>query len=141
MYFGANLTNAINNGSLSEERLDDSVIRILTPYFHFKQSNYPEVDPSEAALQGLDLATYAYQSTLSNMSNVDVRGNHSVLIRELGAAGTVLLKNVDGALPLKRPKNIAVFGNDAGDVVDGLYFSGESFQQPYGFGELTWDHN
>lgn len=68
---------------------------------------------------------------------MDVRGDHSVLIRELGAAGTVLLKNVDGALPLKRPKNIAVFGNDAGDVVDGLYFSGEPFQQPYGFGGLT----
>lgn len=34
----------------------------------------------------------------------------------------VLLKNVDGALPLKTPKNIGVFGNDAGDLTNGLYF-------------------
>lgn len=32
-----------------------------------------------------------------------------------------MLKNVDNALPLKAPKNIGVFGNDAGDLTNGLY--------------------
>ncbi|KAJ4363052.1 hypothetical protein N0V83_010170 [Neocucurbitaria cava] len=45
----------------------------------------------------------------------DVRGNHGTLIRKHGAAGSVLLKNENGALPLQAPKNIAVFGNDASD--------------------------
>lgn len=54
---------------------------------------------------------------------MDVRDDHADLIRELGAAGIVLLKNTKNTLPLKAPKNIGVFGNDAGDVVDGLYFS------------------
>ena len=37
------------------------------------------------------------------------------LIRTIGAASTVLLKNTNGALPLKAPKSIAVIGNGAGN--------------------------
>lgn len=51
-----------------------------------------------------------------------MRGNHANLIRELGAAGVVLLKNDNNTLPFKSaPRNIAVFGNDAADLTDGLY--------------------
>lgn len=45
---------------------------------------------------------------------VDVREDHGDLIRVMGAASTVLLKNVDNALPLKGPMRMAVFGSDAG---------------------------
>lgn len=134
-FFGGNITIAVNNGSLSDDRLDDMCVRILTPYFHLKQDEYPPVDPSEVALNSFSPPPYVVDFTLGNVSNVDVRDNHAALIRELGAAGTVLLKNVNNALPLKKPKNIAVFGNDAGDVVDGLYFSGTPFSQRYGYGE------
>lgn len=34
-----------------------------------------------------------------------------------------MLKNEDNALPLKAPKNIGVFGNDAGDLTNGLLAS------------------
>ena len=44
-----------------------------------------------------------------------MRAEHSKLIRELCAAGTVLLKNLNNILPLKKPRNIGVFGNDAAD--------------------------
>jgi beta-glucosidase len=55
-------------------------------------------------------------------SDVDVRSTaHANHIRELGAAGIVLLKNVNNTLPLQKPTNIGVFGNDAGDMADGLY--------------------
>jgi beta-glucosidase len=43
-----------------------------------------------------------------------------------------LLKNFDNALPLQAPKNIGVFGNDAGDLVNGLYP-----QSDYEFGVLA----
>jgi beta-glucosidase len=63
---------------------------------------------------------YLYNWTRNPESSVDVRGNHKKLIRELGAAGIVLLKNVNNTLPLKAPKNIGVYGNDAGDLTNGL---------------------
>jgi beta-glucosidase len=32
----------------------------------------------------------------------------------MGAASTVLLKNVNGALPLKKPRSLVLVGSDAG---------------------------
>lgn len=46
--------------------------------------------------------------------HVDVRGDHATLIRNIGARGTVLLKNVNNALPLNKPKFLAVIRDDAG---------------------------
>ena len=66
-------------------------------------------------------------------SNVDVRDDHAELIRELGAAGVVLLKNTNNALPLKTPKNVGIFGNDAGDITVGLYFGGDNDLLNIGF--------
>ena len=43
----------------------------------------------------------------------DVQGNHKVTARKVARDGTVLLKNVDDALPLKRPASLAVIGSDA----------------------------
>lgn len=45
---------------------------------------------------------------------VDVRGDHGALIRNIGARSTVLLKNTGNALPLSKPKFLAVVGEDAG---------------------------
>jgi beta-glucosidase len=119
-FFGGNITIGVNNGSLT--RVDDMVIRIMTPYFWLNQDqDYPSVDESSA-----DLNTFSPRSswtrnfTFTGERSRDVRGNHGELIRKHGAAGSVLLKNENGALPLKAPRNIAVFGNDAGDDVSGL---------------------
>jgi beta-glucosidase len=50
-----------------------------------------------------------------------VQADHYKLIREIGAASTVLLKNTDGALPLNLSKynRIGIFGSDAGPNPDG----------------------
>lgn len=52
-YFGGNITTSVNNGSLSEDRLDDMCRRVLTPYFRLQQgTNYPPIDGSEPGLGG-----------------------------------------------------------------------------------------
>jgi beta-glucosidase len=95
--------------------------RIMTPYYLLGQDkDYPTVDPSALYV----LAT-TYQVSLGATPPArDVRRNHASLIRELGSAGTVLLKNTNSTLPISSSTmNIAVFGNDAADPTDGLKFA------------------
>ncbi|KAJ4392667.1 hypothetical protein N0V91_011320 [Didymella pomorum] len=120
-FFGGNVTAAVNNGTLSTERVNDMVLRIMTPYFHLNQDvNYPPIDGYTQQLGFFGSSGYLYNYTIGPI--VDARQEqHVQLIRDLGAAGTVLLKNTNGALPLKTPKNIGVFGNDAADFTRGEY--------------------
>lgn len=120
-YFGSNVVSGVKNGSISEDRLNQMIRRVLTPYFYFNQdTDYPEIDPSSYAVTA---ATYGLLAPGSpTPAGRDVRGNHSTLIREIGSAGTVLLKNLNNTLPLKNPKVIGVFGNDAPDVSAGLLY-------------------
>jgi beta-glucosidase len=50
-----------------------------------------------------------------------VQADHYKLIRQVGSAGTVLLKNTNAALPLnlQKIKRIGIFGSDAGPNPDG----------------------
>jgi beta-glucosidase len=110
-----------NNGSLSIDRVDDMIHRIMTPYFFLNQdADFPLVDGYTPKLGFSSPSNFLYNFTLGPM--VDVRRNeHSELIRSLGAAGTVLLKNSRHTLPLKQPMNIGVFGNAAADLSQGQY--------------------
>ncbi|KAI4601181.1 hypothetical protein KJ359_012369 [Pestalotiopsis sp. 9143b] len=124
-YFGEPLLEAINNGAVSEARLDEMAQRVMASYFRLGQDqDFPTVDPSAGAV----FLTYEYghQSPLSAyfpaVEPRDVRGDHASLIREIGAAGTVLLKNVNNTLPLKNVSNVGIFGNGAGYPVDGSVF-------------------
>ncbi|KAI0008315.1 putative beta-glucosidase G [Xylariaceae sp. FL0662B] len=121
-FFGGNITSAVNNGTVDISRVDDMVIRIMTPYYLLGQDrDFPSVDPSSA-----DLNTFSPRSTwlrefnLTGERSRDVRGDHGALIRKHGAASTVLLKNENNALPLKIPKSIAIFGNDASEDTQGF---------------------
>lgn len=116
-FFGGNITIGVNNGTLDVARVDDMVIRIMTPYFWLSQdsTSYPTIDPSGADLNTFSpRKTWTRNFTLTGERSRNVRSNHGEMIRRHGTAGTVLLKN-NGALPLKAPRNIAVFGNDAGE--------------------------
>ena len=109
-FFGKALVDAVNNGSVTISRLDDMVRRIMLPYYALGQDiDYPTVDPTALLVESV---TYGL-GDLPNLPARDVRADHATFIRKLGAAGTVLLKNVNSALPLKLPTNIGVFGNDA----------------------------
>ncbi|KAM0322964.1 hypothetical protein ACHAQA_009063 [Verticillium albo-atrum] len=113
--FGGNITIGVNNGSLPIERVDDMVLRVITPYFALGQDkDFPPVDPSVVPFGLVPPSWWVRNFTLGDKV-VDVRDDHAKLIREVGAAGTVLLKNTNGTLPLKAPKIIAVYGDDAAD--------------------------
>jgi beta-glucosidase len=134
-FFGGNVTTGVNNGTLEVSRVDDMVIRIMTPYYWLGQDkDFPSVDKSSGDLNTFSpKSTWTRNFTFTGESSRDVRGNHGELIRRHGAAGTVLLKNVNGALPLKAPKNMAVFGNDAGSPVESSVLNQQNFE----FGTLS----
>ncbi|WVQ75624.1 hypothetical protein IAR50_005253 [Cryptococcus sp. DSM 104548] len=107
-YWGQNLTDAVNNGSVKAERVDDMAERILAAYYLLGQDqDYPEVNFDSFRLFG------------SNQSHVDVRDDHYKVIRHIGASSTILLKNTDNALPLVRPRSIALIGSDIGPAIKG----------------------
>ncbi|KAK1673930.1 glycoside hydrolase superfamily [Colletotrichum godetiae] len=121
-WFGDHVKTAVEDGSVSTNRLDQMVRRILTQYYLLGQddSGFPSLDPSI-----LSVIAAQYQQNLgdivSHPPTRDVRGDHAKLIRKIRAAGAVLLRN-NNTLPLKTPMNIGVFGNDAADLTDGLVY-------------------
>lgn len=123
-FFADSLVRAVQNGSVAATRLDDMVTRVLTSYFLLHQDvSYPTVDPSTfsalaAHEMGLPRALQLGFPLTAVPDGRDVRANHAALIRKLGAAATVLLKNTNNTLPLQSPKHVAVLGNDAADLVD-----------------------
>ena len=48
-----------------------------------------------------------------------MQGDHADVVRQIDVSSTVLLKNVNGALPLKKPKSLALIGSDAGPGLAG----------------------
>ncbi|KAJ5380547.1 uncharacterized protein N7496_002975 [Penicillium cataractarum] len=120
-FLGKNLTQAVQNGTVEMSRLDDMIVRIMTPYFWLGQDkNYPSVDASVGPLN-VDSPpdTWLYDWKFTGETNRDVRANHSAMIRQHGSASTVLLKNERNALPLRKPRNIVIAGNDAGPLTQG----------------------
>jgi len=121
-YFGDLLLQAVNDSLVSETRINEMAERVMTPYFRLGQDkDYPTMDPSSGAVflayqYGQDSPLFAYYPKIAAR---DVRAGHADVIRQVGAAGTVLLKNTNGILPLQNRTNIGVFGNGAGEPVIG----------------------
>ena len=103
-YFGANLTTYVQNGTIPEARVDDMATRILASWYFLGQNsqNYPTTNFN---------AFYPHDEATNE--HIDVQDNHGELVREIGRSSIVLLKNVDGALPLKKPRKLVLIGSDA----------------------------
>lgn len=141
------LPQAIANGSISIDRLDDMVGRIMTPYYLLNQdTDFPT--PDESMIYMLLMATIGlpevkqFPSPIGggpwqNIAARDVRGNHSAIIRKIGAEATVLLKNEDNILPLGSYSEIGVFGSSAADFVDGLAYWAMGFDYGPEFGPIA----
>ena len=96
-YFDAPLKTAVQNGQVTEGRLDSMVTAILTSMFRVGLFEYPTPDPT--AVESADVSTSA----------------HLDLATRLSEQGTVLLKNEHALLPLdpRRVRRIAVIGDAA----------------------------
>ena len=121
-YWGTNLTVAVLNGTVPEWRLNDMAIRIIAAWYFVGRDN----TSIPINFDSWTLDTFGYQHFVANEGynlineHVDVRAEHGSLVRQIGSASTVLLKNTNNALPLTgREKLTAVFGNDAGENPSG----------------------
>jgi beta-glucosidase len=120
-YWGTNLTLAVINGTLPEWRLDDMAMRIMAAYFKVGLTlNEPPINFDSWTLDTYGPLHASIGADIQQVNwHVDVRGDHASLIRNIGARSTVLLKNLNNALPLSKPKFIAVIGEDAGPNLAG----------------------
>jgi beta-glucosidase len=94
-YYGAPLKQAVQSGQVPVAVLDGMVSRILTEMFRFGLFNRPH--------------TGSLTATVTTPA-------HAQTGRQAAEAGTVLLKNDGGVLPLQqeRDKSVAVIGSDGG---------------------------
>ncbi|KAL5316134.1 hypothetical protein ACEPPN_017012 [Leptodophora sp. 'Broadleaf-Isolate-01'] len=98
--WGTALTNALSSNQVPISRLDDMVTRILAAWYLVGQdTNYPKVT--------------GWTSWNGGKGGPNVQGDHKTLARKIARDGIVLLKNTDGALPLKKPASLAVVGYDS----------------------------
>ncbi len=94
-FFGTALKTAVQDGKVPQSRVDDMVTRILREQFRFGLFDHPSLDTPGAVA-----------STPA----------HVAVAKDAAEAGTVLLKNAGGVLPLdtRTAKSIAVIGDGAG---------------------------
>ncbi|KZT24974.1 glycoside hydrolase family 3 protein [Neolentinus lepideus HHB14362 ss-1] len=109
-YFGYNLTQFVLNGTIQESRLDDMATRIVAAWYLLGQDapTFPNVSFN---------AFYPLDPTQNE--NIDVMADHYTVVHDIGAASTILLKNVNNTLPLKGVRSIAMIGSDAGPDLRG----------------------
>ena len=87
------------------------VTRILAAWYFLGQDS--------PAYPSTNFDTFHPDNDTTN-EHIDVQANHDTLVRELGAASAVLLKNKHGALPLgKKDRRIALIGSGAGPGMAG----------------------
>ncbi|KAF8898513.1 glycoside hydrolase family 3 protein [Infundibulicybe gibba] len=102
-YFGSALVSAVQSGKVQQSRIDDLALRILAAWYLLGQdTGFPAVNFN------------AWNLNAAGNTHANVQADHKNVIRAIGSASTVLLKNSNGILPLKAPKTIGIIGNGAG---------------------------
>ncbi|KAK3114726.1 hypothetical protein LTR53_006680 [Teratosphaeriaceae sp. CCFEE 6253] len=96
------LEMAVNSGALNETRLVDMATRIIATWYHFGQD---QALPLGAGMPANILLPHNYTDAK------DPAARSTLLLQAI--EGHVLVKNTNGALPLKQPKVLSIFGHDA----------------------------
>ena len=145
-FWGKKLTEAVLNGSLPTDRIDDMATRIVAAWYQLKQDDTtrwpaprPEGDggPNFSSFTDDEIGRIHPDSGDETMGIVNrfinVQGSgddfHGHLAQQIAAEGTVLVKNVDNILPLtpegppRDPPDskyrVAIYGEDAAANPDG----------------------
>jgi beta-glucosidase len=95
------LSQAVQNGSLPQERLDDMATRVLAAWYFLGQDSitYPS--------KGIGMA--ASMTSPHRLVNAIDPASKSTLLQS-AIEGHVLVKNSNNALPLKAPAMLSLFG-------------------------------
>ncbi|KAL5339777.1 putative beta-glucosidase E [Aspergillus crustosus] len=137
--WGSELTRAALNASVPMERLNDMVTRIVAAWYQLGQDSWERPPPEGEGGPnfsswtdeefGLRFPGSPGDESAARVNRfVDAQGSgedaHSIVARKVAAEGVVLVKNVDGVLPLsrepkadidtERPYRVGVYGDDAG---------------------------
>lgn len=102
-FWGPNLTEAVDNGTLPESRLDDMATRIMASWYYTNQeSGFPT--------PGVGMpANLLAPHEIVNARNPAARPG----LIQAAIEGHVLVKNTNSALPLQNPRLLSVYGYDA----------------------------
>jgi beta-glucosidase len=103
-YWGAKLTEAVQNGSVPESHITNMATRIMAAWYLSGQDN-PDLPPVGAGIP----ADFEKPHPLIDARDPDDEG----LLLEGAIQGHVLLKNLNNALPLSNPRLLSIYGYDA----------------------------
>ncbi|KAH7312929.1 putative beta-glucosidase M [Rhexocercosporidium sp. MPI-PUGE-AT-0058] len=103
-FWGGNLTLSVTNGSVPESRLDDMATRIIAAWYLLGQ------DSPEHPTPGIGMPP----SVLVPHALVEARVPEArPILFQSSLEGHVLVKNINNALPLHKPKILSLYGYDA----------------------------
>ncbi|KAH8916735.1 glycoside hydrolase family 3 protein [Atractiella rhizophila] len=102
-FWNDTLVEQVKNGTVPESRLTDMVLRIVTPFYASGQAD--KKLPSPVYTQGV-------YTNVQKPSSV-------TLAKTIAEESLTLLKNVNGALPLRAPQTLAIIGEDSGPNILG----------------------
>ncbi|KAH8921086.1 glycoside hydrolase family 3 protein [Atractiella rhizophila] len=124
--WASGLSAAVKNGTIPETRLNDAVVRVLTPWYANQADKQVPSVPFNAGI-GTDFPV-SYRN-VQKPSSVQ-------LTKKVGEDSITLLKN-NGALPLNAPQQIAIVGEDAGPNIEGPQSCGDGGSCPVGINTGT----
>jgi beta-glucosidase len=130
--WGPELTQAVLNGSVPMDRVDDMVTRVVASWYQVGQDKWTNDGPNFSSWTN-DRIGRLHEGSPSDKTTgvvnqyVNPQGDHGDLVRRVAAEGTVLVKNTDNLLPLSREGRkegqkyrVGVFGEDARLPRDGI---------------------
>jgi beta-glucosidase len=130
--WGPELTQAVLNGSVPMDRVDDMVTRVVASWYQVGQDKWTNDGPNFSSWTN-DRIGRLHEGSPSDKTTgvvnqyVNPQGDHGDLVRRVAAEGTVLVKNTDNVLPLSREGRkegrkyrVGVFGEDARLPRDGI---------------------
>ena len=121
-WWAFHLTEAVLNGSVPVDRINDMATRIVAAWYQMGQDqDYPEPNFSSWTDDAVGLlhpgALISPQGVVNEF--VDVQGDHAAIARAVATEAITLLKNDNQTLPLSSSATLAVFGSAAAQNPDG----------------------